>query len=1182
MTRINVSPRRLRFLAFASLLVFQPFSTHAEIFIESRDTSILPDAVAVDDNGIAVTDNSKGKSEQGLGPAAFNEMASAPGPQSTARATAAANSEFTLDGPARSLTVIASGTGTSFADRQAGGTALRSSRGDGSSVSMSLLFHTTAACDFTVRGHVNAAKDNNGNSASAEVSIRDRDSGLFLFRSTAAGNESKDIAPPVSGVMPAGSWEILVKALCTSTTRGGLPGGNASASVNDCQIDLTTQGQPPSEFHWINPNGGEFDTFSNWDPLGVPRSADIAVFDLANNITRVPILGRNDVVQRIVIRRMNVDLNGPVQVLGTDPSQTSFIVVDGGSLKLGPSVIFSTTDALIGETGPEASVFVSGAGARWISGGELGIGGTSAPGKVVVDQDGFLDAHDFIGVGLKNGMAGTLRVESGGLVQAPDCAIEQGSVQVRGQGTNISTLEVASQLVVGDKNGPGNMLIEAGGFVKAETVFVGDDAGNGPDTITISGVDNGGLSSVLSVDGANPHLNVYGGPGTQVEVKDGGLLATLGQTLIGNKFEVGKVLVHGTLAGSPARWDAVNTIFVGSEQVPSDLIVQDGGRVTCHGGLDMLVGAGASELGRVEVSGSGSSLSTNGTLSVGIDGHGELTIGGVLVLGGVVVESNDGFVGKRSSTGTGTGSGSVRITGTPLTASEWHVTGNCEIGADEPGNVLLDSLPKLGGATLRIDGTLTVGAQGNIAGNGTLKTGHRVVNGGSIGPGLSPGVIVIEGDYEQTAEGTLRMEAAGLNDGQFDVLHVTGKGTLGGTMEVTFLNGYLPKTGDALPFLQLDGEITGNFSQITFPQLAPGFQIKTEMVDGKYQVTALNDGVPLSPKGTFRGLLNADPASHDAAGFFTIRSTAQGGFSARFVLGGRSFALSGKFDAGGKFSKTIPRKGDTPLTVNLELAANGDGRLITGTIVDGANTIHLSADRANAFNAKKSPAPEAGKYTALLQFDSAASDTPQANGIGVVGISTSGAIRFVGALPDGTRLSQGTVLSKSGEWPLYVLLYKKQGSLFGELQFRENAGSDFDGTLRWSRPPTPNDKIQTAGFFTSLPAIGSKYVAPPARPAVLDLPNGATATLSDADLTPALTKSLTLTPPNKFVVLDPGADKLSLSASATNGLLSGRFIHPKTSSSTTVQGVIFQKQNFGSGFFLRPGVIGSFGLQANP
>src|SRR5437879_4006911 len=93
------------------------------------------------------------------------------------------------------------------------------------------------------------------------------------------------------------------------------------------------------------------------------------------------------------------------------------------------------------------------------------------------------------------------------------------------------------------------------------------------------------------------------------------------------------------------------------------------------------------------------------------------------------------------------------------------------------------------------------------------------------------------------------MEAAGLNDGQFDVLHVTGSTSLGGTLDVRFLNGYLPRTGDVMPFLKLDGTVSGSFAQIVFPQLAPGFQFKTEIVNGSFKLTALNDAV-LAPTGS--------------------------------------------------------------------------------------------------------------------------------------------------------------------------------------------------------------------------------------------------------------------------------------------------------------------------------------------
>ncbi len=221
-------------------------------------------------------------------------------------------------------------------------------------------------------------------------------------------------------------------------------------------------------------------------------------------------------------------------------------------------------------------------------------------------------------------------------------------------------------------------------------------------------------------------------------------------------------------------------VYIGSETVPSELIVTDGGRVSSTG--EMIVGGPSADhdLGRVEVSGSNSFLSAN-TLRVGVKGHGVLTISG-----GAQVQSATGGVGN-TQLGPAVGSGVASITGTPLSPSEWRMTGNGFVGTDEPGSVLLNGTTigpfSVGGATLRVDGTLTLGLQGLINGNGTLAAGHRVVNGGLISPG------------------------------------------------------------------KLDGAVTGSFAQIIFPQLAPGFQFKTEIVNGSFKLTALNNAV-LAPTPT--------------------------------------------------------------------------------------------------------------------------------------------------------------------------------------------------------------------------------------------------------------------------------------------------------------------------------------------
>jgi T5SS/PEP-CTERM-associated repeat protein len=785
------------------------------------------------------------------------------------------------------------------------------------------------------------------------------------------------------------------------------------------------------------------------------------------------------------------------------------------------------------------------------------------------------------GFGVEGG--GKFTLANGSMLFTEDAVIggpvgsSASEVVVTGAGSRVM-VAAAGEVDVG-KRGPGSLLIEKGGLVDAGNLVVGDKTNGAIGIVRIAGA-----SSRFSLHSGvtHPTLNVAGAPGTQLEVADGGVLlagtapdALAADVIVGDATNTGKVWVHGT----GAAWDLFGLLRIGSGFVASELIVEDGGHVTNQSSsFGMILGFDLNQTGRVTVSGNGSVLSMAGATSIGARGHGALFIND-----GGFVESEKAAVGTLTFPDTGNGTGVVTIKGSPFAKSEWKIAGDCSVGAGEPGTIALHGASigplSVGGATVRVGGKLEVESKGFILGTGTLAAANRVVNGGAIAPGLSPGVIVIEGDYEQLASGVLRMQAAGLNTGDFDVLHVTGKSTLGGTMELTFLDGYLPQAGDTLPFLALDGEISGSFSQITFPGLEPGFAVKTEMVNGRYQVTAVNNAVPLSPKGSFRGLLRADPSAHEAAGFFTIRTTATGGFSSRVMLGGRSFGLNGKFDAAGKFTRTIPRKGDSPLVINLELSIVDGVRVIKGTLADENRTIPISAERANVFNAQNNPAPQAGNYTALLQFDPTASDTPRANGIGLAKVSKSGAIRFVGRLSDGAHLSQGTMLSKGGEWPLYVLLYDGEGSLFGNLQFRDQLESDFDGTLQWSRPQTARDKTQTAGFFTALSTVGSRYLPPPVQPSVLIMPSGATASLEDLELAPPLIKNLTLTSTNKFVVTDSAADKFSLQVRTADGLLSAAFVHPNTLRSTKARGVIFQKQNRGSGFFLRPGLIGSVEIQ---
>ena len=103
--------------------------------------------------------------------------------------------------------------------------------------------------------------------------------------------------------------------------------------------------------------------------------------------------------------------------------------------------------------------------------------------------------------------------------------------------------------------------------------------------------------------------------------------------------------------------------------------------------------------------------------------------------------------------------------------------------------------------------------------------------------------LILDGHYIQTPTGKLVMEIAGPDSGQFDVLHITRDATLAGTMEVRMPGNFLPLAGQTYDLLQLDGSVSGDFSQITFPDLKPDFQFSAEQVGGVFKITALSDGL---------------------------------------------------------------------------------------------------------------------------------------------------------------------------------------------------------------------------------------------------------------------------------------------------------------------------------------------------
>jgi hypothetical protein len=127
------------------------------------------------------------------------------------------------------------------------------------------------------------------------------------------------------------------------------------------------------------------------------------------------------------------------------------------------------------------------------------------------------------------------------------------------------------------------------------------------------------------------------------------------------------------------------------------------------------------------------------------------------------------------------------------------------------------------GASLSSQATMTLSG-GALGGFGSVL-GTVNNTGGTLSPGASPGLLTIGSGYTQGAGGSLLTELAGTTAGtQYDQLNVSsGSVTLGGTLNVSLLGGFVPAVGNSFTLITSAGNISGTFATKNLPAL-PGLE----------------------------------------------------------------------------------------------------------------------------------------------------------------------------------------------------------------------------------------------------------------------------------------------------------------------------------------------------------------------
>ncbi len=235
---------------------------------------------------------------------------------------------------------------------------------------------------------------------------------------------------------------------------------------------------------------------------------------------------------------------------------------------------------------------------------------------------------------------------------------------------------------------------------------------------------------------------------------------------------------RGSIQAGPSQ------ISQGPLQVPAVSFNQLGG-LTTLGPNTILRAPGGATIGGGALQLAPGQMNPNGTGFVGLDG------------GTLIGLDSSTLIGNDGSTLLGPD-------GAPLIGND----GSTLIGND--GSTIQPA--RAGSAAAPAAGEILL-TGGTISGIGDLR-GAVLNQGAFIDPGTPLGRIFVDGNFTQSANGTLVLEVGGAGPSQFDQLQISGTANLGGRLVVRTLNDFVPQAGDIFNPLTY-GAANGTFASVT-------------------------------------------------------------------------------------------------------------------------------------------------------------------------------------------------------------------------------------------------------------------------------------------------------------------------------------------------------------------------------
>jgi hypothetical protein len=467
-------------------------------------------------------------------------------------------------------------------------------------------------------------------------------------------------------------------------------------------------------------------------------------------------------------------------------------------------------------------------------------------------------------------LGGTISNPTGGLLKIDNGAalnLENGTYATLGA-VQLNSANALTELIVDGANvtlsgGAVTMSNNANNYIfgaattdtltNQETIQGAGHIGNGRMTLVNSGTinanqsagmtiqANGGFSNsgTLSVSGGD-HMRVFGGTFANFS----------GGTLTGGTYNVTGVLQIDQLGttGGEIVTNAANIALTGSASSFVDASSKNAltnlatnaatGSFSVSGGRNFTTVGKFTNSGKLTV-GSGSTFGTGGTLT---NFAGTTLTGGVFNIGGTFQFAGANVVTNAANL-TLTGTASKLLNSTTAANGLANLATNASTGTFNVSGgrtfTTLGNFTNAGkfavgtGSTFTVGGTANFQSSGTVTDDGTLAaaggvtlsagslTGIGSIKGnlrssGIVDPGDSPtttGVLSDAGAYTQNSTGSLNISIGGTTAGsKFDALNAT-TASLGGTLNVKLINGFVPTLGSTFKIANFNSE-SGKFAAV--------------------------------------------------------------------------------------------------------------------------------------------------------------------------------------------------------------------------------------------------------------------------------------------------------------------------------------------------------------------------------